>query len=487
MGDAKQEGPGFFTGSSNFCLNGREYSALRDLKTRPMTRVVLARQRALNRSAVIKFLSARNDLHVQSFQQEVRALSLLQHPNNVTLLDAGVEQDADGERVLFVVTEYIGGQDVRDLLLTEREIGVERAVQIALLALAGLSEAHGHGLLHGDLKPENLVLAKVPYNPNHIKLIDYGLSSAIAAREPAGPKAEMIFGTARYMAPEIIQGKPATVASDLYSLSVVLYELLAGAPPFEGVDSDALLNDHLKTPPPLLHLRANVPRGLSSLVHKGLEKRPEDRFQDTDAFYRALSGLNFSQAASATLERFPDARDAVAPDFIGERSAIALASPDHPMEIWVLTDAPGIHQELIQAALDLSAVEVRILPTQARSAMLSLLKKGRVNPPAVVVFSDLHAIIEDPLLRALDVLGLTARALLSTHLDAELLHNTLEFCGVDHILIAPISPDAFKGALRALIDRQRQRPGRKALLDSFASSASDALSSPILIPDAARP
>ncbi len=214
------------------------------------------------------------------FDREGRALAQLSHPNLVTLIDRG---STDTEE--YLVFEYVEGRSLKELT-REGPLPIADVGSIAGQVAEGLAAAHSAGIVHRDVKPQNILIDR----QGHAKVTDFGIAT--------GPdwtrvtRAGSIIGSARYMSPEQIRSKPVDARSDIYSLGVVVYEMLAGHPPFDGTNMPEIARQHLNlSPPPLSELRPDLPPGLERVVMRCLEKLPEDRFVSMDELLGALVGL----------------------------------------------------------------------------------------------------------------------------------------------------------------------------------------------------
>lgn len=214
------------------------------------------------------------------FDREGRALAQLSHPNLVTLIDRGSSESDD-----YLVFEYVEGrslkESIREGLMTIADFG-----RIAGQVVEGLAAAHAAGIVHRDVKPQNILIDR----DGHAKVTDFGIAT--------GPdwtrvtRAGSVIGSARYMSPEQVRSRPVDARSDIYSLGVVMYEMLTGHPPFDGTNMPEIARMHLSaTPPPLGDARADLPAGLEKVVMRCLEKSPEDRFASMDELLGALVGL----------------------------------------------------------------------------------------------------------------------------------------------------------------------------------------------------
>ncbi|MEZ4256077.1 MAG: serine/threonine-protein kinase [Polyangiales bacterium] len=220
-----------------------------------MGTVYLAKQRGLNRSVAVKVL--RKDLRVDPetatrFHREAHTLSLLTHPNTVRVFDFGETEDGR----LYIVMELLHGKLLTQAKFREEEDGVIRAVRVTRQILGALAEAHSKGVIHRDLKPDNIFLADVDGHTEPIvKVLDFGIAKIVAG-DPHIDQLETqkgtVFGTPRYMSPEQAQGRQLDGRSDLYGVGVLLYEMLAGRAPFNDPDAVVVMAKHIREPAPPL-------------------------------------------------------------------------------------------------------------------------------------------------------------------------------------------------------------------------------------------
>jgi serine/threonine-protein kinase len=240
-------------------------------------------QLSVNRPVAIKLIAgkvAENPECVRRFRREAEAMAKLRHPNTVRLYEFGVA-DADSKHPeLFMVMELLEGQDLSDHLARKQRLPAGEALSIARQTLEALSEAHAVGIVHRDLKPANIFLSQLHGGKLMAKVMDFG----IAGIEQTGANTKLtmagaVMGTPAYMSPEQAQGKAVDPRSDLYSLGVVLFEMLVGKPPFEADSAVSLLLAHVSTQPPKLHETGpdlHHP-GVQQLLDGMLSKKPEQR------------------------------------------------------------------------------------------------------------------------------------------------------------------------------------------------------------------
>jgi len=208
---------------------------------------------------------------------EARAAATIRHPNVVSVYDLGITAD----RRPFIVMEYLEGQTLADTW--QGRVPSDDVVRIATDVLRGLAAAHRLGIVHRDLKPANVFVVQ----PHRVVIVDFGLAKLLAdPRTPTVTIAGTSLGTPRYMSPEQIRGKEIDGRTDLYALGVMMYEAIAGEPPFSAASTFQLLEAHIEKPPP--GLAADLPRNLADVIDRALAKSPADRFADADTMRRAL-------------------------------------------------------------------------------------------------------------------------------------------------------------------------------------------------------
>ncbi|MCA1566718.1 MAG: serine/threonine protein kinase [Acidobacteria bacterium] len=242
-----------------------------------MGTVYLATHLGLERPVAIKVLKAEfaADPEVADrFMREARTMARLRHTRAAMIFDAGSLPDGRP----FIVMEHVEGSTLADVLAREGRFSPERAVRIACEICDVLAEAHALGIVHRDLKPSNIML-----NERGVSVLDFGIAKVLTAsadvtKTHATTESGLIIGTPRYMSPEQCMGKPVGTASDLYSVGVLVYEMLAGQPPFtDGLQSAVLVRQATSAPPPLMARCPEVPRRLALATHTLLAKNPNDR------------------------------------------------------------------------------------------------------------------------------------------------------------------------------------------------------------------
>jgi serine/threonine-protein kinase len=277
-------------------LMGGRYHIVGRVGTGGMGTVYRAEQRGLGRPVALKVLKSElvSDREtVGRFQREAKAMSLLVHPNTVRVFDFG--EDPAGH--LYLAMELLEGELLTAKLDREGQLDVREAVHVTQQILRSLHEAHAKGLVHRDLKPDNIYLARVEGHLEPVvKVLDFGIAKIF--RDDAKPidqletQAGTVFGTPRYMSPEQAQGKALDPRSDLYSVGVLLFQLLVGHAPFTDEDAVVVMAKHIREEvPPVGKVvpERPIPPSLEAVVRKALEKDPARRFPSAEAFEQALA------------------------------------------------------------------------------------------------------------------------------------------------------------------------------------------------------
>jgi len=274
-------------------LNNR-YQLLERLGAGGMADVFRARDLMLERSVAIKILHetySDDDAFQQRFRQEARAAANLSHPNIVTVHDFGFDHGQ-----LFIVMEHIPGKDLKTLLRQRGRYSVEDAIPLIVQACAGIGYAHRAGLVHCDIKPHNMIVTP----DGRLKVTDFGIARALSTILP-DERSDVVWGSPQYFAPEQAVGEAPSPASDVYSLGVVLYEVLTGALPFTAPTSEELARMHLEMPPiPPSEYVPDIPTALEQIVLKVLSKEPAARYRTADQLGRVLLRFGTQRDTSPT-------------------------------------------------------------------------------------------------------------------------------------------------------------------------------------------
>jgi serine/threonine protein kinase/Tol biopolymer transport system component len=304
------------------------YKLLSALGAGAMGEVYRARDPRLDRDVAVKVLPAlwaADRDRLRRFEQEARAAAALNHPNILAVYDVGTHESQP-----YLVTELLEGSTVRDVL-AGGALPASKAVDIARQLASGLAAAHAKGIVHRDIKPENLFLTP----DGRLKILDFGLAKlrehadggASLTRSPSATEAGAVIGTANYMSPEQVRGLPADTRSDLFSVGVLLFEMLSGARPFTGDSTVETMSAILKKDPPDLPASTERQPALARIVTHCLEKNPDERFQSAHDLAFALQSLStIDSTASAATSALAGSTSAGAPRRRGELVAWAVAA-----------------------------------------------------------------------------------------------------------------------------------------------------------------
>ncbi|TKJ31497.1 MAG: hypothetical protein CEE40_01550 [Chloroflexi bacterium B3_Chlor] len=282
-------------------LKGR-YRQLAEIGRGERTVTYKAQDTSLNRAIVVKVLRERfatEQDSVDRFQNAARAMAGLSHPNIVAIHDIGSDRDLH-----YVVTEYVEGQNLESLLASQAPLTPEEALDIAIPVCAALDTTHRAGHVHGQLTPRNILLTR----DQQVKVSDFGVVDAPLSAREQSPS----LYAAHYLSPEQAMGRRAIPASDVYTLGVILYEMLAGRPPFTGDGFSAIAEKHIREEPdPLSQANPQVPGSLSALVHRALAKTSTARYKTASDLEEALNGYRRQRGKIELLERIgPEERPA---------------------------------------------------------------------------------------------------------------------------------------------------------------------------------
>ncbi len=264
-----------------------EYQLLRRLGRGGMSEVYLAEQQSLRRKVAFKVLKsdlAEDEAFVRRFHKEAQAAAALVHANIVQIHEVGC---IDG--VHYIAQEYVPGQSLAQYLARHGAVDVELAISILFQVTSALGRAGDQGIIHRDIKPANIMLSST----GEVKVADFGLARITSDTEGVdATQVGITMGTPLYMSPEQAEGEGVDPRSDIYSLGVTAYQMIAGRPPFEGETALSIAVQHLKREPePLGELRPGLPEPLVEIVHRMLKKEPASRFQSAAELLQELRAL----------------------------------------------------------------------------------------------------------------------------------------------------------------------------------------------------
>jgi serine/threonine-protein kinase len=271
-------------------LNNR-YQLLEAVGKGGMAVVYRAQDVMLERLVAVKILredfSSDPDFQTQ-FRQEAKSAANLSHPNIITMHDFGLD-----EGQLFLVMEYVPGTDLKTLLKHRCRFSPEEAIPLLVQACAGIGYAHRAGLVHCDVKPHNMLVTP----DMRLKVADFGIARALSTVHP-GEKSDVVWGSPQYFSPEQAIGGIPTPASDVYSLGIIMYEMLTGSLPFRAGTDAELIRMHVKDDPPLIsEMIPEIAPVLDQILKKVLSKEPSKRYRTADQLGRVL--MNFGTVKPA--------------------------------------------------------------------------------------------------------------------------------------------------------------------------------------------
>ncbi|PJF41648.1 MAG: serine/threonine protein kinase [Chloroflexi bacterium] len=216
------------------------------------------------------------------FRNEARSVANLMHPNIVTVHDVG----SDGQ-TQYMVMEYVEGQDLKKIIRSTGALGVERTLRLAIQICHGIGYAHRAGLVHADVKPQNILVTK----EDVVKVTDFGIAQAFSDTQPR-EKQSVVWGSPHYFSPEQAKGEKPTPASDVYAIGIVLFEMLTGQLPYSGANQQELALAHVRSEIPLItSIDPNIPENLANVIYKVMSKEPSARYRMADQLGRILEDI----------------------------------------------------------------------------------------------------------------------------------------------------------------------------------------------------
>ncbi|NWG15093.1 MAG: protein kinase [Chloroflexi bacterium] len=247
-----------------------------------MAVIYKAQDLLLGRTVAVKVLrpSLTSDpAFMTRFRNEARSVANLNHPNIVTVHDVGNDGSTQ-----YIVMEFVEGQDLKKIIKAEGALSVDRTLKLAIQICSGIGFAHRAGLVHADVKPQNILVTR----GDLVKVTDFGIAQALSDTQP-GERQSVVWGSPHYFAPEQARGEKPTPASDVYSIGIVLFELLTGRLPYVGTNQQELALAHIREQvPSVLEVNPNVPETLAQIVYKVMSKEPSARYRMADQLGHVL-------------------------------------------------------------------------------------------------------------------------------------------------------------------------------------------------------
>ena len=423
---------------------GDVFAIERELGGGGMSRVFLARERALDRRVVIKVLHPElSGVNVERFRREIQVVAQLQHPHIVPVLAAG-----EAQGILYFTMPYIDGDSLRAWLLRELRLSVDEVLRIIHDVADALAYAHEHGVVHRDIKPDNVLVSR-----RHALVTDFGVAKALTAASRASGTtgstgvtttgSGLAIGTPAYMAPEQAAGDPSTDhRADIYAFGVLAYELLAGRAPFTGRPPSEILAAHIaEAPQPIEMVRSDVPPALAALVMSCLAKRPDDRPQTAAAVRCAIESLATPGAGTVirpSVNRLRAARRAVAATVVG---ALALVTGAVALSRRPASRPPA----------DENLVAVAPFRVSSSDASLRYLREGMLDLLSAKLTGSTGPRSADP--RSLLTAWRRAAGTDSTDLPRERALEVAESLGAGQLLIGDVTGDSSRITLHAVLVR----------------------------------
>jgi eukaryotic-like serine/threonine-protein kinase len=269
---------------SSEVLNGR-YRLLQQIGSGGMAVIYKAHDMLLGRTVAVKVLRSsltRDPAFAARFKNEARSVANLQHQHIVTVYDFGTANEMQ-----FLVMEFIDGNDLKKIIKAEEPLLLDRVLEFSIQLCAGIGFAHRAGIVHADIKPQNVLVTR----DDMVKLTDFGIAQALQTAQ-TGERQAVVWGSPHYFSPEQARGERPTTSSDVYSIGIVMYEMLTGSTPFTGKDQRELALAHLQAPVPnVIDRNPNVPVPLAQIIMKTMSKDPLQRYRMADLLGNVLKSF----------------------------------------------------------------------------------------------------------------------------------------------------------------------------------------------------
>jgi serine/threonine-protein kinase len=341
----------------------------------------------MDKTVAVKVLRpslAGDDTIVARFSREAKAASRISHPHAVSVTDFGESENG----VVFLVMEYLDGRTLKDIIRSDGPMALERAVEITRQVSGALDAAHQQGVVHRDLKSDNIMLSQTN-GGDWAKVLDFGIAKI---QQPEGARdhditaPNLVIGTPQYMSPEqCSQTGPIDARSDVYSLGVIIYEMLAGRVPFTGESPTVIMMKQVQDrPPSILEARPDLPAGVDSLVERALAKQPIDRFQTAGELFEALT--------MAAAETGGDVVGVVAPVADTVPNLPVATTQDEFDEVTVVQPRDEVTQVRPQSELPPYLQPGGNQPRQAESALANF-RPWRILVPAAIVLVAVFGVV----------------------------------------------------------------------------------------------
>jgi beta-lactam-binding protein with PASTA domain/predicted Ser/Thr protein kinase len=383
-----------------------------------MAEVHRGRDLRLGRDVAIKMLRtdlARDATFQERFRREAQNSAALNHPAIVAVYDTGEETSATGERLPFIVMEFVNGRTLKEVLAQEQRLQPRRALEITADICAALEFSHRHGIIHRDIKPGNVMITQ----SGQVKVMDFGIARALASGATTMTQTSAVIGTAQYLSPEQARGESVDARSDVYAAGCVLFELTVGHPPFVGDSPVSVAYQHVREDPkPPSSIVRDLPPDIDAIALKALAKNPLNRYQS-------------AQEMRADALRAVSGRPVMATPVMSQAETMAMGGPHQQwqpqgattMQRPIQASMGPPHQEnksnWVMATLAGLAVLVVIVLGVALAMSRDNDKTGETPVPTAVTMPELKGLTDEEARKALDEQGLNNRTAQDPKIDKD--------------------------------------------------------------------